>query len=61
MNKRKFQCSSCENIWEVPYGTSRPAECPKCKSTNIHRADENKGYNKHNQGRHRHGRRGRNS
>ncbi len=31
MNKRKFQCSDCENIWEVVYGTPRPSECTKYK------------------------------
>ena len=40
MEKRKFQCSDCEHIWEVPFGTSRPNECPKCKSSNIHRLDK---------------------
>jgi uncharacterized protein len=44
MEKRKFQCSDCEHSWEVGYGTSRPSECPKCKSINIHRADEDKGF-----------------
>lgn len=43
MNKRKFLCFDCENIWEVAYGTPRPLECPKCKSSNIHRADDNRG------------------
>lgn len=43
MNKRKFQCSDCEHIWEVAYGTARPSECPKCKSSNIHRADDERG------------------
>lgn len=51
MEKRKFQCSDCEHSWEVAYGTSRPSECPKCKSTNIHRADEDKGFGRGGRGR----------
>ncbi|MDD5063776.1 MAG: DUF134 domain-containing protein [Phycisphaerae bacterium] len=41
---RKFKCYVCNNTWEVPYGTGRPKECTQCKSTNIHRAAEDRGY-----------------
>ena len=41
---RKFKCYDCQHTWEVPHGTVRPADCPSCKSTNIHRAEENSGY-----------------
>ena len=41
---RKFRCSECQHDWEVPHGTGRPAECPACKSKNIHRAEEDRGY-----------------
>ena len=27
-----------------PYGTGRPENCPSCKSGNIHRAEEDRGY-----------------
>jgi hypothetical protein len=27
-------------VWEVPFGTGRPAECPACKSKAFHRAKE---------------------
>ena len=40
---RKFVCSGCKHEWEVPFGTGRPAECPKCKSADIHRATEQRG------------------
>ena len=41
---RKFKCYDCQHSWELPYGTGRPENCPSCKSGNIHRAQENRGY-----------------
>jgi predicted DNA-binding protein (UPF0251 family) len=41
---RKFKCDDCQHSWELPYGTGRPESCPSCKSDNIHRAQEDKGY-----------------
>jgi len=41
---RKFRCADCQHFWELPYGTGRPEGCPSCKSGNIHRAEEDKGY-----------------
>ena len=41
--KRTFQCSACEHSWEVPFGAGRPATCPKCSSSNLHRSDANRG------------------
>lgn len=41
---KKFRCYACNHIWEIPYGTGRPQECPQCKNTNIHRAEEDRGY-----------------
>ncbi len=41
---RKFRCSECPHSWELPYGTGRPEGCPSCKSGNIHRAEEDRGY-----------------
>ena len=41
---RKFRCYECSHMWETPYGTGSPAECPKCQSKNIHRAQEDRGY-----------------
>ena len=41
---RKFKCSECQHSWELPYGTGRPGSCPSCKSGNIHRAEEDRGY-----------------
>ena len=40
---RKFVCYDCEHKWEEPRGTGRPEKCPKCGSTNIHRAPEDRG------------------
>ena len=41
---RKFKCYDCQHSWELPYGTGRPENCPFCKSGNIHRAQEDRGY-----------------
>jgi len=41
---KKFKCYECGYEWEVPYGTGRPLKCPKCGSSNIHRAPEDRGY-----------------
>jgi len=35
---RAFQCDQCEHVWEVPFGTGRPAGCPTCQSKDFHRA-----------------------
>ena len=40
---RKFQCLDCGHVWEVPYGTGRPAGCPSCKSANIRRDAQERG------------------
>ena len=40
MMTRKFRCAQCEHLWEVSHGMPRPAECPQCKSSNIHRAKD---------------------
>jgi predicted DNA-binding protein (UPF0251 family) len=41
---RTFRCSDCNHTWQVPFGTGRPAECPNCRSRNIHRAEEERGW-----------------
>ena len=41
---RKFRCSDCQYAWDLPYGTGRPENCPSCKSDNIRRAEEDRGY-----------------
>jgi predicted DNA-binding protein (UPF0251 family) len=41
---RLFKCYDCQNEWQEPHGTGRPARCPKCNSTNIHRAPSDRGY-----------------
>jgi predicted DNA-binding protein (UPF0251 family) len=43
-SNRKFKCYACGHDWEVPHGIRRPEKCPKCGSTNIHRAPEDRGY-----------------
>jgi predicted DNA-binding protein (UPF0251 family)/DNA-directed RNA polymerase subunit RPC12/RpoP len=40
---RLFKCYDCRNEWQEPYGTERPARCPKCNSRNIHRARSDRG------------------
>jgi predicted DNA-binding protein (UPF0251 family) len=47
---KKFTCLQCGNNWEVPYGTPRPNNCPKCGSTNVHRAPEDRGYARRGRG-----------
>jgi Zn finger protein HypA/HybF involved in hydrogenase expression len=41
---RKFECSDCDHVWQIPHGTGRPQECPQCKNTNIHRAEDDGVY-----------------
>jgi uncharacterized protein len=36
-NIRAFRCRACEARWELPLGTGRPRECPKCERTDIQR------------------------
>ena len=39
---RHFKCYACNHEWSVPYGTGQSGlqmKCPKCASTNIHRAE----------------------
>lgn len=43
INQREFQCSDCQHRWQVPFGTGRPAACPRCESRNVHRAAEDRG------------------
>jgi predicted DNA-binding protein (UPF0251 family) len=40
---RTFECADCGARFQVPFGTGRPAECPECKSANIHRASDKRG------------------
>ena len=43
---RKFVCYDCKHKWEIPHGAVRLIKCPKCGSTNIHRAPEDRGYSR---------------
>ncbi len=43
---RKFGCYDCQYSWDLPYGTGRPKNCPSCKSGNIHRTEEGRGYDR---------------
>jgi len=40
---RTFKCYDCQHTWQLPFGGGRPAECPGCKSANIHRSEEERG------------------
>jgi len=44
---RSFKCSGCEYCWEIPFGTGRPDECPKCRSCEIHRLNKATGNRAH--------------
>ena len=44
MMERYFVCYDCKNKWTLPYGSGRPNECPKCKSLNIHKAPQDRGW-----------------
>ena len=46
MMQRQFLCYDCRNEWSVPFGTGRPAECPRCNSKNIHRAPQDRGWSR---------------
>jgi predicted DNA-binding protein (UPF0251 family) len=37
---RRFQCRRCDNLWEEPCGTGRPAACPECESDSFYRVVE---------------------
>ena len=41
--KRTFKCTACEHVWEEPFGTGRPEQCPECSGTDFHRIDEQAG------------------
>ena len=41
--QRSFVCLDCRHEWQLPFGTGRPAGCPACGSTSIHRADKQRG------------------
>jgi len=41
---RRFCCSECRHRWELPYGTGKPEDCPKCQSKNIHREEDDRGW-----------------
>ena len=42
---RRFRCDACQHSWSLPYGTGRRENCPSCKSSNIRRAQEDRGCN----------------
>ena len=54
--ERCFICCDCKNEWTSAYGSGRPGECPKCKSRNIHRAPQDRGWARAGHGRGRCGR-----
>ncbi len=51
---RRFRCVQCGEIWDVPYGTGRSEECPRCRSQEVHRVHgsqpEGRGRGRHGQG-----------
>jgi uncharacterized protein len=43
---KKFRCYDCQHSWELPYGSGKPENCPSCKSGDVHRAEEQRGYSR---------------
>ena len=41
---RKFQCTSCASVWDVPYGRPRSRRCPHCGDNNIQRSEGREGH-----------------
>jgi putative FmdB family regulatory protein len=53
MAMRKFRCADCGHTFELAYGTAMPGgsmDCPKCGGKNVHRAEEDRGYNRGGRG-----------
>ena len=44
MMERHFVCYGCKKEWTLPHGSGRPDGCPECKSVNIHRAPQDRGW-----------------
>jgi len=44
MMEKHFVCYECKHEWATAFGTGRPNECPQCKSVNIHRAAQERGW-----------------
>lgn len=36
-DERVFACINCNHKWQMPFGTGRPNQCPKCLSSSIQR------------------------
>lgn len=51
LSERKFKCFACSHGWVVPHGLPRPATCPKCGDTNIHRHPSDRGPHRRRCGR----------
>ena len=41
---RRFECSGCGHVFDVPFGGGRPTGCPRCGSVDIYRADRGAGF-----------------
>ena len=44
LTQRMFRCPDCGHSWSVDFGADRPDVCPQCKSANLHRAEEERGW-----------------
>ncbi len=42
-DRRTFRCSDCRHVWDLPFGTGRPAACPACGSRSLRRAEADRG------------------
>jgi DNA-directed RNA polymerase subunit RPC12/RpoP len=44
---RTFKCFDCGHTWQLPFGQGGMGSglsCPECKSRNVHRAPEDRGW-----------------
>ena len=44
---RKFKCFKCGHTWQLPFGQGGMGaglSCPECESRNVHRAQEDRGW-----------------
>ena len=42
-DRRTFRCSDCRHVWDLPFGTGRPAACPACGGASLRRAAMDRG------------------
>ncbi len=43
---KKIECTDCGHKWELGQGMARPSQCPNCKSRNLNRSPEDRGFDR---------------